>query len=68
MVLGKDIARNMHFYVLLKTVTKALDNKMSTGAVFIDLSNAFDCLNHDLLIAKLEAYGLSKSASNKTYI
>ena len=28
-------------------------------AVFMDLSKAFNTLKHDLLIAKLEAYGLS---------
>ena len=36
----------------------------SVGAVFMDLSKTFDTLNYDLLIAKLEAYGLSKSFRN----
>ena len=37
---------------------KAIDNEKLAGAVLTDLSKAFDCLNHELLIAKLEAYGL----------
>ena len=30
----------------------------------MDLSKAYDCLRHDLLIAKLEAYGLDNSSLN----
>ena len=36
-----------------------LDKNIFTEAVLTDLSKAFDCISHDLLIAKLHAYGLS---------
>ena len=37
------------------------------GAILIDPSMAFDCLNHELLIAMLEAYGFSRSALKHVY-
>ena len=41
---------------------KSLDNNEKVGAIFMDLSKAFDCLPHGLLVAKLDAYGFSPSA------
>ena len=41
-----------------------MDNKLFVGAVLMDLFNAFDCVPHDLLIAKLNAYGFD----NKTLV
>ena len=41
---------------------KVLDNGGNNCAVFIDLSKAFDTLNHGLLIAKLGAYGIETDA------
>ena len=38
---------------------KQLDNNKIFGALFMDLSKAFDCLPHDLLLAKLETYGFN---------
>ena len=47
---------------LLEKLRVSLDNKGYGGAILMDLSKAFDTLNHDLLIAKLHAYGFSRNA------
>ena len=52
-------------YALMSMIEKwkkSLDNKGHAAAVLMDLSKAFDTINHELLIAKLALYGFSKSA------
>ena len=40
-----------------------LDKRGYSGAILVDLSKAFDTLNHDLLIAKLHAYGFENNGA-----
>ena len=52
-------------YALLAMIEKwklSLDNHGYAGGILMDLSKAFDSINHQLLIAKLHAYGFEKSA------
>ena len=44
--------------MMLETWKEATDNNKAFRALLTDLSKAFDCLSHDLLIAKLHGYGL----------
>ena len=47
---------------LEKEWRERLGNNYFAGAILMDLSKAFDCIQHDLIIAKLVAYGLDDRA------
>ena len=47
---------------LVETFKKALDNHGYAGVLITDLSKAFDTINHELLLAKLHAYGFERKA------
>ena len=47
---------------LLEKWKNSVDKGKSFGALLADLSKAFDCLDHELLTAKLNAYGFTLPA------
>ena len=47
---------------LLEKWKRAVDSGQMFGALLTDPSRVFDCLDHELLIAKLNAYGFSLPA------
>jgi hypothetical protein len=46
-------------YKLTDEILNALNNRMMVGGIFCDLQKAFDCVNHNILLTKLEFYGIT---------
>ena len=43
---------------LTAKLTDAIDDRKLTAAIFLDLSKAFDTVDHSIIISKLEHYGI----------
>jgi hypothetical protein len=45
---------DMASYRVIEEVLNALNNRMMVGGIFCDLQKVFDCVNHNILLPKLE--------------
>ena len=55
-------------FKLLQASQEELDKSGFGGTILMDLSKAYDCLPHDLLVAKFEAYGIDKIFINDLFL
>ena len=60
----KDFATNHAILSLLESIQKALDDRQFPYRIFIDLKKAFDTVNHDILLEKLNHYGIRGIPNN----
>jgi len=51
-------------YTLTKNILTALNNKLLVGGIFCNLQKAFHCVTHNILLSKIEFYGVSGKANN----
>ena len=58
----KNLSAQHCLSCMLEIWNKVSDKRGYISAIFMDLSKAFDKLNHDLLIAKLGVYGFETDA------
>ena len=63
----KNFDTQQALLALIENWEKVLDNKGFGGAVLMDLSKAFDTINHDLLVAKLHIYGFGNDSLKLLY-
>ena len=49
---------------MIEKLRKSLDSRGASAALLTDLSKAFDCVLHDILIAKLRANRIKKGSLN----
>jgi hypothetical protein len=58
----KGLTTENAIFKLINEIYDSLNNKMRIGSVFCDLQKAFDTVNHEILLNKLQYYGIEGKA------
>ena len=62
----KNMSTSMAIMELVENITNAMDNGKFTIGVFIDLTKAFDTVDHNILVTKLDHYALIRRLAGTT--
>jgi hypothetical protein len=58
----KGLATDDAIFKLINEILDTLNNEMKTVSVFCDLQKAFDSVSHEILLDKLQYYGIKGKA------
>jgi hypothetical protein len=67
---SKGVSTEHAAYSLTNSIVSIWNNKFHVGGIFCDLTKAFDCVNHNILIMQLQYNGLHDANMNwfKSYL
>ena len=57
-----ESSTELAIFKLTNQILTSINNKENVCGIFCDVSNAFDTLNHEILISKLKHYGITGTA------
>ena len=55
-------------FELVEEITTSIDNNKYAIGIFIDLKNAYDTVNHDILTQNIYYYGIRGNAHTLSYL
>jgi hypothetical protein len=66
----KNLSTDKALFTFTEEMLSALNNKMHVGGISCDITKAFDCINYELLLSKLNFYGIRNIAGQwfKSYL